>query len=386
MSLVVVSGAIANKPHQGGSAWVRLSYLRGLRRLGYRVHFIEQIAPSACVDAAGSPAPLEASANRAYFDRVMAEFQLGDCATLLATDDRGEATIPPSLVELGESADALINISGHLAIKPLLERFRNRVFLDIDPGFTQTWHSSGNAAARLGGHDHYYTIGLNIGRPDCPIPSGGIPWRPTVPPVVLSDWPATATNGPLRFTTIANWRGPYGPIEFDGRTLGVKVHEFRKVMELPGLLPSTFEVALNIDAGDDRDRTALDSCGWRINDPLEVAGTPARFRRYVEESGAEFSVAQSVYVETRSGWFSDRSTRYLASGKPVLVQDTGFSRHLPTGQGIVPFSTLDEAIAGARSIAADYAGHCEAARRIAEQCFDSDKVLGRLMEEIGVQP
>ncbi|HEY2147166.1 MAG TPA: hypothetical protein VGH32_04470, partial [Pirellulales bacterium] len=114
--------------------------------------------------------------------------------------------------------------------------------------------------------------------------------------------------------------------------------------------------------------------------------TPARFRRYVEESGAEFSVAQSVYVETRSGWFSDRSTRYLASGKQVLVQDTGFSRHLPTGQGIVPFSTLDEAIAGARSIAADYAGHCEAARRIAEQCFDSDKVLGRLMEEIGVQP
>jgi hypothetical protein len=386
MSLVVVSGAIANKPHQGGSAWVRLSYLRGLRRLGCSVHFIEQIAPSACVDAAGSQAPLESSANRAYFDRAMSEFELGDSATLLLTDDHGAATIPNSVVEIAESADALINISGHLTIKPLLERFRKRVFLDIDPGFTQAWRAAGNSAARLDGHDFYYTIGLNIGSSDCPIPTGGIHWRQTVPPVVLDDWPVTTTNGPLRFTTVANWRGPYGPIEFGGRTLGVKVHEFRKVIELPGLLPSIFELALAIHPGDNRDRHALVFSGWRVNDPVEVAGTPARFRRYVQESGAEFSAAQSVYVETRCGWFSDRSTRYLASGKPVLVQDTGFSKHFPTGQGIVSFTTLDEAIAGARSIAANYAEHCEAARRIAEQWFDSDKVLGRLLEETGVPP
>jgi len=386
MSLVVVSGAIANKPHQGGSAWVRLSYLRGLQELGYNIHFIEQIAPSACVDAAGSPAPLDSSINRTYFDDVMTGFNLTDSATLLVTDELGEANIPNSLVELAESADALINISGHLAIKALLERFRNKVFLDIDPGFTQSWHASGNAAARLEGHNWYYTIGQNIGQSDCPIPAGGLRWRHTLPPVVIGDWPVTPTDGPLRFTTVANWRGPYGPIPFNGRTLGVKAHEFRKVMELPGLLPSIFELALAIHAGDDRDRETLESAGWRINDPLQAAATPARFWRFVQASGAEFSAAQSVYVETRSGWFSDRSTRYLASGKPVLVQDTGFSRYLPTGKGIVSFSTLDEAIAGARSIANDYAAHCEAARRIAEQCFDSKNILGRLIEEIGVAP
>ena len=206
MSLIVVSGAIANKPYQGGSAWVRLSYLRGLLRLGYDVHFIEQIAPSACVDEQGRAAPFESCRNRAYFDGVMAEFDLADRATLLATDDRGNADVPSSLLKLAESADALVNISGHLAIGSLLERFRKRVYIDIDPGFTQAWHETGNGGDRLAGHDWHFTIGLNVGRPDCPIPTGDIRWRPTLPPVVLSDWPVTKTNQGLRFTTVANWR------------------------------------------------------------------------------------------------------------------------------------------------------------------------------------
>jgi hypothetical protein len=425
MSLIVVSGAIANKPHQGGSAWVRLSYLRGLRRLGYRVHFVEQIDSRTCVDAHGAPAPLESSVNRTYFDRVMDEFGLAGCGTLLVTDGEGRADVPPSLIDLADAADALLNISGHLAIAPLVERFRNKVYIDIDPGFTQFWHAAGSSAARLAGHDSHFTIGVNIGQPDCPIPSGGIAWRRTLPPVVLSDWPVvpaaeslsanrprkggprkgeqspfvprtpqkgTVPGGlrlgsePLRFTTIANWRGPYGPVEFGGRTFGLKVHEFRKVFSLPAQVTLAFELALGIHSGDDRDLAALRAGGWKIVDPLAVAATPTAFRRYVQESGAEFSVAQGVYVDTRGGWFSDRTTRYLASGKPVLVQDTGTSRYLPAGEGIVLFRSLEEAIDGAKSIAADYPAHCRAARRIAEQYFDSDKVLGRLMEEIGVSP
>jgi hypothetical protein len=151
-------------------------------------------------------------------------------------------------------------------------------------------------------------------------------------------------------------------------------------------VPTIFEIALNIHPGDHKDRAALEASGWRITDPLIAAGTPDAFRRYVQESGAEFSVAQGIYVDTDSGWFSDRTTRYLASGKPVLVQDTGFSRSLPTGQGLVAFRTLEEAVRGAESIVADYAGHCRAAREIAERYFDSDVVLGRLMEEVGVSP
>jgi hypothetical protein len=149
---------------------------------------------------------------------------------------------------------------------------------------------------------------------------------------------------------------------------------------------STFEIALDIDASDFRDLAALRENAWSITDPRTLAGDPAAFRRYIQESGAEFSVAQGIYAETNSGWFSDRTVRYLASGKPALVQETGFSRNLPEGRGLVAFDTLDTALRGVESIAADYNAHCQAAREIAEEYFDSDKVLGRLMEEIGVAP
>jgi hypothetical protein len=386
MRLVVVSGAIANKLDQGGEAWVRLSYLLGLRRLGFRVHFLEQIAGSACVDAEGAPSPLEDSAQRAYFQGVMNRFGLARDSTLIPTDDQGTALVSDSLCELATSADVLLNISGHLAIEPLLRSFRKKVFLDIDPGFTQFWHATGNAGARLSGHDFYFTIGENVGKPGCSIPHSGINWRPTRPHAVLSEWPLAEKSGPFRFTTIANWRNAYGPVEFGGRTFGLKVHEFRKFLELPARANAEFEIALNIHPADHKDRAALVASGWRLTQPREAAGTPDRFRRYVQDSAAEFSVAQGLYVDTRSGWFSDRTVRYLSSGKPALVQDTGFSQVYPVGAGLVPFRTLDDAVKGAASITADYVGHCQAARKLAEKYFDSDKVLGRLMEEIGVAP
>src|SRR5204862_5978638 len=165
---------------------------------------------------------------------------------------------------------------------------------------------------------------------------------------------------------------------------GLKVHEFRKVFPLPGRVAGAdFEIALDIHPADDRDSAALREHRWRLADPKAVAGTPDAFRRYVQESGAEFSVAQGIYAETNSGWFSDRTVRYLASGKPALVQDTGFGRHFPVGEGLVPFRTLDEAVAGAERILRDYPNHCRAARALAEDYFDSDKVLGKLLEDIG---
>ena len=145
-----------------------------------------------------------------------------------------------------------------------------------------------------------------------------------------------------------------------------------------------FEIALDIDPADERDLVALRDHGWHVVDPTVVASGPVAFRQYVQASGAEFSVAQGIYVETQSGWFSDRTVRYLASGRPVLVQDTGFSRNYPVGEGLVAFRTMDEAVAGAERIARDYAGHGRAARAIAEAYFDSDRVLGRLLEETGL--
>jgi hypothetical protein len=397
MPTVIVSGALANKPGNGGNAWTRLSWVRGFARLGYDVYFVEQIDPRACVDAAGRPASFAGSANLDYFRRVTSQFGLTERASLVCGDfDDVFGPDPNQLAHAARSADLLFNLSGHLTLAPLKESPRTRVYYDDDPGFTQFWHAAGGDAPRLGGHDFYYTIGRNIGSPDCPIPAGGIAWRHTVPPVVLDDWPvmcggddedsarAEAGRTELRFTTVASWRGPYGPVQFGGKTYGLKAHQFRRFLPLPRLSGQTFEIALHIDPADEKDRAQLRDNGWRLADPASAAATPDDFRNYVKDSDAEFSVAQGVYVETRSGWFSDRTTRYLASGRPALVQDTGFSRHLPVGEGLVAFEAIGEAASRADDIRRHYADHCHAARAMAEDHFDSDKVVARLLDEIGL--
>ena len=274
-------------------------------------------------------------------------------------------------------ADLLFNFGGHLTQLELKQAPARRIYYDDDPGFTQFWHTAGNNPG-LAGHDFYFTLGENIGDPDCPIPTDGIQWRHTRPPVVLADWPVCPPKPFDRFTTIASWRGAYGPIEHGGKTYGLKCHEFRKFFALPQRTPAACEVALQIHPADKKDRDALLAHGWQVIEPHTVAGSPDAFRRYVQNSAAEFSPAQGVYVGTNSGWFSDRTVRYLASGRPALVQETGFSRHIRSGAGLLSFRTLDEAVAGAESILSDYPAHCQAARQVAEEFFDSDIVIATL--------
>ena len=221
MRTIVVSGALANKPFNGGEAWVRLSWVRGLQRLGFRVVLVEQIGPAACVDGAGVPAPFGRSVNLSYFRSVIEWAGLaGSAALVYGGGEACEGLTWRELQEAAASAELLVNISGHLAFDPLFDRFRKTAYIDIDPGFTQFWHADGTSPLRP--HDHYFTIGENIGAADCPIPTGGIPWHPIRQPVVLDDWVAgTRTNAPppgnqrraagavrpTRFTTVANWRG-----------------------------------------------------------------------------------------------------------------------------------------------------------------------------------
>ena len=388
MATAIISGALANKPGNGGGAWERLSWAVGLRRLGFDVWFVEQIAPRVCIDAAGAVTDFEASINLDWFRSVTRWFGFAERSALVC----GErcAGVPwPRLLEVAEEAGLLVNLSGHLTLAPLLERVRCKAYIDVDPGFTQFWHADPSTPFEVAGHDYYFTIGENIGRPGCSIPTGGIAWRPIRQPVVLGDWPLVSEgvfeNTGRRFTTIASWRGPYGPVEVDGKRFGLKVHEFRKFIELPRRSNQAFEIALSIHPGDQQDLQALRDHGWHIVDPMEVADMPEKFRRYVQGSAAEFSVAQGIYVDTHSGWFSDRTVRYLASGKPALVQDTGCGRQIPAGEGLLTFRTLDEAVSGAEEIVRNYPQHCRAARALAEDYFDSDKVLGRLLEEIGLR-
>jgi hypothetical protein len=291
-----------------------------------------------------------------------------------------EGLVWRELIDVCESAELLINISGHLTLPELVGRFRRTAFVDIDPGFTQFWHADGTSPVRP--HDYYFTIGENIGAADCPIPTGGLPWRPARQPVVLDDWPMTpCPRPPVRFTTVANWRGPFGRVQFGGRSYGLKLHEFRKCIDLPRRCPALFELALDIHPAEVSDLALLRDHGWTLTDPANAAGSPGAFRSYVQNSSAEFSVAQGIYVESNSGWFSDRTTRYLASGRPALVQDTGFSRHLPCGEGLVPFRTVEEAAAGAEQIVRNYDRHCAAARAVAAKCFDARVVLRRFLDD-----
>lgn len=361
---IVVAGAVANKLGHGGEAWVRLSWVLGLEQLGCDVALVEQLAGAS-------------QAQRAYFDSTVEAFGLGGQAWLLDPDE----PVPGALLELAGEADLLVNISGHLTIDALFGRFRHRAYVDLDPGYTQLWEVGGQGDGRLEHHDVFFTVGVNIGRSGCELPTGGIEWRPVRPPVLLSAWPVAETDDPDRLTTVASWRGAYGRVEHDGRRYGLKLDEFRKLMTLPARVPQELELALEIHPDEDSDLQQLRSHGWQLVDPREAAGTPEAFRSYLQESGGEFSVAQGIYVETSCGWFSDRTAGYLASGKPALVQDTGFGEDLSADGGLVGFRTLDEAVAGAESISAEYGRHCRAARALAEREFDSDAVLGRFLQD-----
>lgn len=367
MAKILLSGAIANKPLNGGEAWVRLSWLRGLRRLGHEVCFVEQIEDAEPVNVETFRGAVAALAP--------------DCpvALLAGGGAGGEGLTLEEAIEWARGADLLVNISGHLEIEAIREGPRRRAYVDLDPGFTQIWAEGGDAP-RLGGHDSYFTVGERIGEPGCSIPTAGRDWVPLPPPVTLADWPAVPAPAQRRFTTVANWRSPLGTLAHGDVAFAGKHHQWRRLIELPRRSPQPFEIALQIDAADEADEIALRASGWQLADPRQVAGGPLAFRSYVQASAAEFSVAHPVYAETGSGWISDRTVRYLASGRPALVQDTGAGERYPLGEGLLTFRTLEEAVSGAAAIVADYETHARAARALAEAHFDSDLVLARFLE------
>lgn len=380
---VVVAGSVAQRPGNGGHVWVFLQYLLGFRRLGFDVLFLDRLEPAMCIDGDGRPSPPEASANMSFLARVFDAFGLGDRYAVFWDAGAQALGLPRERVleEVGRSA-LVLNVNGFFDDEDVLSRSALRVFLDIDPGFMHMWRALGLHDA-FTGHDAYVTIGESVGSAECRIPTGGIDWITTPQPVVLEHWPRAAGSG-RAFTSVGSWRGPFAPIEYEGETYGLRVHEFRNFAELPRLVADPFEIALDIDEADERDIELLRSGGWAVRDPREVAADPWRYRDYVQSSSAELMVAKNMYVRSRSGWFSDRSICYLASGRPVLAEDTGFSRHHPVGTGLLQFSTLEEAAEGARRIAADYDSHARAARALAEERFDSDKVLGNLLAKLGV--
>jgi hypothetical protein len=381
---IVVAGALAQKPKRGGHTWALLQYLLGFRQLGWNVLFLDRFEPERCVDERRQPCPPERSVHVRYFLDVMEQFDLQSCFALLeAGSNRSIGIAREEVLRRTSNSVLFLNIMGFLTDEAVMHSAPRRVFLDIDPGFPQMWHALGLADLFVGYHD-YVTIAENIGKPGCTIPTRGLDWITTRPPVVLDYWPIGISKSGA-FTTVASWRGAYGPVEYEGKTYGLRAHEFRKFAELPRHSNMRFELALDINPQETKDLSLLRANGWHLLDPQVIARDPSAYRSFISGSCGEFMVAKSMYVENRGGWFSDRSICYLASGKPVLAQDTGLRDNYPTGRGLVVYSNMEEAVEGLGQVAMDYDWHARGARRLAEEYFDSRTVLPRLLDRLGIR-
>lgn len=376
---ILVSGMIAADPYQGGATWAVLQYVLGFRRLGHDVYFIEPVEPTS-IRPAG--APVENSANAAYFRRVVEDWGLERSSALLVGPGQTLGLSYDDLLRVARRADVMVNISGMLTDEALIGHIPVRLYLDLDPAFNQLWHETQGINMRFEGHSHFATIGLAIGRPECPVPTCGLPWIPTLQPVVLEHWPRAHEITHDALTTVGHWRG-YGSIDHEGVFYGQKAHSVRPLIDLPTRSRVAFMPAFAIHPGETKDLEALAAHGWRLLDPSRVADTPDSYRRFIRGSKAELGIAKGGYVASRCAWFSDRSVCYLASGRPVVAQETGFSRHLPTGEGLFAFETGDQAIEAIEALDRDYDLHARAARSIAEDHFDSDKVLAQLLRHLG---
>jgi hypothetical protein len=385
VATILVGGSVAQRPGSGGHTWVFLQYLLGLQRLGHEVALVDRLDPDMCVDESGVPCTPEESQNVEYLAEVMERFGLGDRWAVLV--DGGGRSLGMSRAALDRAADAaalILNVNGFVDDHEVMSRAGLRAYLDIDPGFGQMWRALG-LHDMFAGHDAYVTIGERIGAADCTIPTCDLEWITTPQPVLLDEWAAGPPQPDGAFTSVASWRGPFAPIEYEGLTYGLRVHEFRRFAELPLRSRQQFEVALDIHEAEIADLDLLQATGWRLTDPAVAAGDPFSYREYVQGSKAELMVAKGMYVLSRSGWMSDRSICYLASGRPVVAQETGFSQLYPAGSGLLAFSDLDGAVAAVEDVVSDYEGHCRAARAVAAEHFDSDKVLRRLLDKLGIR-
>jgi len=368
---VTIAGALAQRPGVGGHAAVFVQWLLGFRRLGWEVLFVDRLEPA-----------LDARSQERWLAAVLDGAGLAGCWAALTAGGKTVGRRRAEVTDHVRSSELLINVMGYLHDEDLLAEASRRVFLDIDPGFPQMWRALGLHDAFAGHHD-FVTVGTRVGQPRCDIPTCGLRWIATLPPVDLQSWPVAGRAGSGGFTSVAAWRGPFGPVDFAGRRYGLRVHEFRRFTALPERCGERFEVALDIDAADEPDRQALLAAGWRLVDPRDAAGDLDAYRAYVGGSAAEIGVAKNMYVDSHSGWFSDRSACYLAAGRPVLAQDTGFGGALPVGDGLLAFSSLDDAVAGVEEITARADRHAAAARELAEAHLDAPRVVGALLGELG---
>jgi hypothetical protein len=377
---IVVTGLIGQYAF-GGVTWDYIQYALGLRALGHDVWYLEDTGAWAYDPVAQEPSA-DCSHNVSYLARVMEAFEMGDRWIYRnGADETYHGIRDPRMAgQVLKESDVLVNVSGACWLRPETAAIRKKLFMDGDPMFTQiglTGHSE--TEERIRSHEAHFSFGLNIGKPGCKVPACGLTWHPTVQPVDIARWAGPEESGSGAWTTVMNWSS-YKPKEFEGETYGQKDSEFLKFVDLPEKTREPFVLAMGQGVGKSRPTELLTAKGWKIVEPDEVLPDFTSYHSFLKNSKAEWSVAKNGYVKSRSGWFSCRSACYLAAGRPVVVQDTGWSESLPQGDGVLAFSEHDEAADAIRRVSENYAHHSEAARAYAIKHFDAATVCNDFLE------
>ncbi|HJQ84377.1 MAG TPA: hypothetical protein VKA21_09900 [Candidatus Binatia bacterium] len=381
---IVVLGIVGQYP-MAGVAWQAIHYLLGFRRLGREVWYIED---------SGAP-PYDPQRGMNTEDCTHAVRHVADVMGRIGLADRwayvdlmhGEVhgLSRARLDAVYREAAALVNLCGATAPREEHRRGPKLVYIETDPVYEQLRIALGEASSLdfLASHDVLFTYGENLGAPDCPVPLVRFPWKTTRPPVVLDCWEPATDAAAVHFTSIASWENRGKDITFAGETYQWSKHvNFLRFLDLPRQSPQRFLLAM--DPLDPAVAARIRAAGWELTDPRPISADVDAYRAFIRGSRGEFTVAKDIYVRPRSGWFSDRSVCYLAAGRPVVTQDTGFGKFVPTGEGLFAYATMEEAVEALARIDRDYVRHGHAARRVAAEYFDAECVLGRLLADAGL--
>lgn len=383
---IVVLGMMGRCPF-GGQSWLYLNWLRGLHKLGHDVWYVED----------DSVWPYDPKENTINDNCSYAVQHIASCMEKIGmphqwafrlADRKGACwgLTEEKLNALYRNCDVLLNIVGATDLREEHMAAPLRIYVECDPVTAELQLANGDEHTRtaFNNHHHIITYGENYGAPDCLVPLNGIIYGKTRQPIDLELWPMVYTEKAPFFTTIGNYKQSGNDVKYNGETYyWSKHHEWKKFIALPNMVTQEFKLAMMPDDNEDREYLQLN--GWQLEPPFEMSlDIFGAYRNYFQQSRGEFTVAKDQNVRLRSGWFSERDASYLASGKPVVAQDTGFSNVLPTGEGLFGFTTIDEAAAAIETINSDYHRHCKAARAIAQEYFDARKIAIQLLSDIGL--
>ena len=379
MARIVVGSYMVRYPMGGMLSW-GLQWLLGLHQQGHEVFHVERsLWPNDCYDPRRGQGD-DCAYGVEVVNNLLKRFGFKNACTYVDLHGQYHGGGCTSLQELFKTADLFLDVGTHGTLLDEAAAAGMRVLVDGEPAYTQIrFEMRLTEGQPVPVYDYYYTNGANIGAPGNPAPTAGKTWRHIFNPVSIADFPVVPCPSSAPFTTVMHWQS-HKPLHYQGRTYGQKDVEFQKFLALPMQTKVPLEVAV---AGKVPHEQLLKN-GWRLRDAQQVTVSFDSYRDYINQSRGEFSVCKEVFVAHRNGWFSDRSAAYLAAGRPVVMQDTGFSAHLPCGRGLFAVETCEQAAAALDAIAADYAHHSASAHELAVEHLAADKVMGRFLKEIGM--